>query len=348
MQVDNAMRTSTLPHAQDLADSDAVDQFLQGGELDSDSAFRVLVERHGPMVLGVCRQVLDHEADAEDAFQLTFLILARKVSSVRNRAILGAWLHEVAYRTAVKTRVRISRRRSLERQSVSMSPSEFVPDRQHQDAAWNELRPVLHDEVRRLPDKYRVPLVLSYLEGKTNEEVATLLKWPVGTVKGRLSRARALLQSRLVRRGVTLSAAFLLTGLGDGTVFAEVVPAELINRTVSLVRRFKAQGVLHSQFRPTGESSTTSSFSKQHGVRFDALHRLPKLARVFLGILLAALFLSSMISIAVASGATGGLAYIRSFVPMLAPAQPHCSIPAAATTASSQSTTARPAAADRR
>jgi RNA polymerase sigma factor (sigma-70 family) len=273
------------------------------------------------------------------------LVLARKVSSVRNRAILGAWLHEVAYRTAVKTRVRISRRRSLERQSVSMSPSEFVPDRQHQDAAWNELRPVLHDEVRRLPDKYRVPLVLSYLEGKTNEEVAALLNWPVGTVKGRLSRARALLQSRLVRRGVTLSAAFLLTGLGDGTVFAEVVPAELINRTVSFVRRFKAHGVLHSQLRPTGEPATTPSFPNQHGIRLDSLRRLPKLARVFLGTLLAAILLSSMISITVAFGAGGGLTYFRSRVSMPAPGQPHSSIPAAATTAPSPSIAPRPAAA---
>ena len=186
------------------------------------------------MVLGICRFVLGQEADAEDAFQATFLTLARKGASIRNRAILAAWLHEVAYRTALKVRVKAVRRRTLERQSVSMLPSQFAPDRQHHDAAWNELRPVLHDEVRRLPDKYRVPIILSYLEGKTNEEVAELLHWPVGTVKGRLSRARTLLRSRLMRRGVTLSAAFLLTALADGAVFAEVVPPELVKRTVTL------------------------------------------------------------------------------------------------------------------
>ena len=184
----------------ELADEDLVDRFLRGAETGSDDAFRVLVERHGPMVLGICRLVLDQEVDAEDAFQMTFLILARKVASIRNRAILAAWLHEVAYRTAVKVRLSMVRRRLLERQSVSMLPSPLVPDRQHRDAAWNELRPVLHDEVRRLPDKYRIPVILSYLEGKTNEEVAELLHWPVGTVKGRLSSARALLRSRLTRR----------------------------------------------------------------------------------------------------------------------------------------------------
>ena len=116
-----------------------------------------------------------------------------------------------------------------------MLPSRFWPAGQRQDAAWNELRPVLHDEVRRLPDKYRVPVILSYLQGKTNEEVAELLRWPIGAVKGRLSRARALLRSRLMRRGVTLSAAFLLAALADGAVFAEVVPPELVERTMVFV-----------------------------------------------------------------------------------------------------------------
>jgi RNA polymerase sigma factor (sigma-70 family) len=332
MQVENPMRYSAEHDIQDLADDDVVDQFLKGDEIDSDHAFRILVERHGPMVLGVCRQVLDHEADAEDAFQLTFLVLARKVASVRNRAILGAWLHEVAYRTAVKTRVRISRRRFLERQSVSMSPSEFVPDRQHQDAAWNELRPMLHDEVRRLPDKYRVPLVLSYLEGKTNEEVAALLGWPVGTVKGRLSRARALLQSKLVRRGVTLSAAFLLMGLGDGAVFAEVVPAELVNRTVRLVRRFKAQGVVHTHGGTSGELRPRDPFPKPRGAKFDSLRKLPKFTRLSLLLLVLLLSISTMVGLGVAVGSSGPLSYFRAGGPAPlttgGPAAPAADLPA--------------------
>ncbi len=124
-----------------------------------------------------------------------------------------------------------------------MSPAAAEPSNQDQTAAWNELRPVLHAEVERLPERYRIPVILSYLEGKTNEEVAALLRWPVGTVKGRLSRARDLLRSRLVRRGLTLSAAFLMTALSQGTVFAEVVPAELVKRTVRLAGRFGPRGV---------------------------------------------------------------------------------------------------------
>ena len=135
-----------------------------------------------------------------------------------------------------------------------MLPSQFVPDRQHQDAAWNELRPVLHDEVRRLPDKYRIPVILSYLEGKTNEEVAELLQWPVGTVKGRLSRARALLRSRLTRRGMALSAAFLITALTDGAVFAEVVPPDLVKRTMLFVQKFNPRSAL-----PDSSSTSASS-----------------------------------------------------------------------------------------
>ncbi len=214
-QVETVERHDAKERTGELADENLVEQFLRGDEIDSDDDFRSLVELHGPMVLGVCRFVLGQEADAEDAFQATFLALARKWASIRNRTALEAWLHNVAYRTAIKMSVRAVRRRTLERQSVSMLPSQIVPDRQHHDAAWNELRPVLHEEVSRLPDKYRVPIVLSYLEGKTNEEVAQLLHWPIGTVKGRLSRARALLHSRLMRRGVTLSAAFLLMPLAD-------------------------------------------------------------------------------------------------------------------------------------
>ena len=224
--------------ADELSDENLLEQFLNGGESESQRAFGALVERHGPMVLGICRHVLNQHQDAEDAFQATFLILAQKGASIRNRRVLAGWLHEVAHRIAVKARTSVVRRRTLERQGVAMSPPAIEPDNQDQTAAWNELRPVLHAEVERLPERYRIPVILSYLEGKTNEEVAALLRWPVGTVKGRLSRARDLLRSRLIRRGLTLSAAFLMTALSQGTVFAEVVPAELVKRTVRLAGRF--------------------------------------------------------------------------------------------------------------
>ena len=141
------------------------------------------------MVMGVCRHVLNQDHDAEDAFQATFLTLSRKAGTIRDRRVLASWLYEVAYRIAVRARAGSVRRRQQEKEGVAMTARTFRPEQENQ-AAWNELRPILHDEVNRLPDKYRLPVILSYLEGRTNEEVATLLDWPVGTVKGRLSRAR--------------------------------------------------------------------------------------------------------------------------------------------------------------
>jgi RNA polymerase sigma factor (sigma-70 family) len=210
-----------------MMDEELLRRFLTSGDAAAEAAFRALVVRHGPMVLGVCRQILQQHQDAEDAFQATFLVLARKGSTVRDPRVLGRWLYEVAYRIAVRSKAQSVRRRAHERQGQEMS----APPPDH-EVAWNELKPVLHDEVNRLPEKYRTPVVLCYLEGKTNEEVARLLDWPVGTVKGRLSRARDLLRSRLSRRGLALSAALLLVRLMEGTSDAEEVPEHLVERTV--------------------------------------------------------------------------------------------------------------------
>ena len=224
--------------ANEQSDENLLELFINGTESESQEAFRALVVRHGPMALGICRHVLNDQHDADDAFQATFLVLAQKASSIRNRRVLAGWLHEVAHRIAIKARASAVRRRNLERHGIAMSPQVNEPPGLEEAAAWNELRPVLHEEVERLPEKYRLPVILSYLEGKTNEEVAALLEWPVGTVKGRLSRARDLLRSRLMRRGLCLSAAFVVTALGEGRVFAEVVPYELIKQTVRLAGRF--------------------------------------------------------------------------------------------------------------
>ena len=205
-------------------------RFLNGDEADSEEAFRELVRQHGPMVLGVCRHVLDQHSDAEDAFQATFLVLARNAGSIRDRRVLGRWLYEVAYRIAIRSRTRSAQRRSREKEGARMSAQ---VDRHEQDPAWNELRPVLHEEVNRLPEKYRTAVVLCYLEGRTNEEAASMLGWPVGTVKGRLSRARDLLRSRLTRRGLALSAAFIGLAFSKNEVFAEVVPSRLIDEATS-------------------------------------------------------------------------------------------------------------------
>src|SRR3954453_12205681 len=226
-----------------LNDEQLLDRFLDRddesavSEARAEAAFRAMVVRHGPMVLGVCRHILNQYQDAEDAFQATFVVLARKAGSIHDRRVLARWLYEVAYRIAVRAKTNATRRRTLERQGVEMAATapEF-------EAGWNELRPVLHEEVNRLPEKYRTPVVLCYLEGKTNEEVAQLLKWPVGTVKGRLSRARELLRTRLTRRGLVLSAAFLVTALGRESVFAEVVPPQLVDSAVRSAMQYARGG----------------------------------------------------------------------------------------------------------
>ena len=226
----------SAPLVSSASDDRLLDEFLSGDGHEAEDAFRTLVARHGAMVMGVCRHVLHHDQDAEDAFQATFLTLARKADSIRDGCLLAGWLYEVAYRIAIRARASAAKRRDHERIGGSMSPTTSTALHET-DVAWAELRPVLHDEVSRLPEKYRLPIILSYLEGKSNEEVAGLLDWPVGTVKGRLSRARDLLRSRLLRRGLVLSAAFLCTTLTQGAVFAEVVPESLVDRTMLLVLR---------------------------------------------------------------------------------------------------------------
>jgi RNA polymerase sigma factor (sigma-70 family) len=211
-----------------LDDEVLLDRFLEGDEAASGAAFQELVRRHGPMVLGVCRHILDGYHDAEDAFQATFLVLARNAAAIRDRRVLARWLYEVAYRTAVRARSRSVRRRTQEKEAVEMSSQGHASE---SDPAWRELRPVLHEEVNRLPERYRSAVVLCYLEGRTNEEAAAILRWPVGTVKGRLSRAREMLRSRLTRRGLALSAVFLLSRLSQNAVFAEVVPRRLLDLT---------------------------------------------------------------------------------------------------------------------
>jgi RNA polymerase sigma factor (sigma-70 family) len=316
--------------AAERSDESLLEQFLTGVGLDSQEAFQALVVRHGPMVLGICRHVLNQDQDAEDAFQATFLVLARKGASIRNRQVLAGWLHEVAYRIAVKSRAGAVRRRALERQGIAMLPPAVEPNDQDEKAAWNELRPVLHEEVSRLPEKYRIPVILSYLEGKTNEEVADLLQWPVGTVKGRLSRARELLRSRLTRRGLALSAAFLVTALSEGRTLAEVVPAELVKRTVQLaVRWAPAAGTGAAHPDPParlGKSAHESGRAKPARSPNDTQGKYPRLARFGLALMVVAVFSTAMtIGTVLAVFAGGGSfsdvrAGIRAAIWVIAPA----------------------------
>ncbi|MBY0526155.1 MAG: sigma-70 family RNA polymerase sigma factor [Gemmataceae bacterium] len=220
-----------------------------------DAAFETLVERYGPVVLGLCRRVLQNSQDAEDAFQATFLVLARKAGSIRKQESVGSWLYGVAYRISLEAKVRVARRRAHETRVGDMRPIDFrstddettdgtadIKDFRTSDpsteAAWRELQPMLDDELSRLPEKYRAPVILCYLQGKTNEEAAAQLAWPVGSVKGRLSRARDLLRDRLGRRGVALSAGALAMLLADhATAF---VPSSLRVPTIQSAAAFAA------------------------------------------------------------------------------------------------------------
>ncbi len=218
-----------------LLPSDA--QLLRRFAGDRDeAAFALLVERHGPLVLGVCRRVLGTVHDAEDAFQATFLVLARKAGSIRDPDLLGNWLYGVASRIARKARASMHRRQTQERQ-VSLLPSLAAPA----SSVDPDLGPVLDEELARLPEKYRAALVLCYLQGKTNEEAARLLRWPTGTVKGRLARARDLLRSRLVRRGLRASALLLAAYLTQARANAGI-SAELVEATARAGAGFVGSG----------------------------------------------------------------------------------------------------------
>jgi RNA polymerase sigma factor (sigma-70 family) len=207
----------------DVTDADLLARFVTRRD---EAAFELLLWRHGTMVLHICRDVTRDAHAAEDAFQATFLALVRKAGSIRAGESLGAWLYQVAYRVALKARSQIARRNEHETAGVNVAGLPAVaelPD----EASLRELRPVLHEEVQRLPAKYRTPIVLCYLQGLTHEEAARQLGWPKGTVAERLARARELLRKRLSRRGVALSVALSALALAPATASA-VVPASLV------------------------------------------------------------------------------------------------------------------------
>jgi RNA polymerase sigma factor (sigma-70 family) len=221
-----------------LSDAQLLERFVAGRDEAGEAAFRALVDRHGPMVLRVCRSVLHDEHDAEDAFQVTFLVLARKAGSIRKQKSIGSWLHGVAHRVALKARTAARRRRAHESRAaevVAMS-GETAGDAL-------DLSPVLHEEIARLPAKYRAPIVLCYLEGMTQDQAARELDWPVGTVRGRIARARDLLRTRLTRRGLALSAGIAaVDSLGETASAA--IPAALREATIQAVLGSAAAGAL--------------------------------------------------------------------------------------------------------
>lgn len=215
------LRRTTGPPAEGAGDGRPLERFVAARD---EPAFAALLERHGPMVWGVCRGTLPNAADAEDAFQATFLVLIRKAASIVRPERLGPWLYGVALRTARKARAAAARRRR--HQAGRPPPAPSGPPRD------DDLGPVLDEEVRRLPERLRAPFVLCALEGQTNEEAARQLGCPVGTVQSRLSRARGRLRARLTRRGWAPSVTVVagsLAGAADAAVPPALVQSTLPN-----------------------------------------------------------------------------------------------------------------------
>jgi RNA polymerase sigma factor (sigma-70 family) len=241
-----------------------------------EQAFALLVRRHGPMVLGVCRRILGSRHDAEDAFQATFLVLIRRAGCIHPLDRVGGWLHGVAYRTALEARRRRGRRRRQEAQVVPRAPSS-------EDAAaeWTAL---LDGELKRLPVTYRLPLLLCDMEGLTRKQAAQRLGWPEGTVSSRLSRGRSLLAGRLKRHGLGLSLA--AAAVTEGTATA-TVPASLVGATVKTAMLMAAGQTAAARLVAANAVSLM-----EKGLRVMYLSKLKLLAVVVLGI-----------------GLLGGLAY---------------------------------------
>ncbi len=218
-----------------LTDGELLERYIR--ERD-ETAFAGLVQQHGPMVWGVCQRIPGHTADAEDAFQATFLVLVRKAASIAPRSRVGHWLYGVAHNTALKAKAMNSKRRVKE--SGHRKPESVGAD-------TSDLSGFLDEELRRLPEKYRVPIVCCELEGRTIQEAARHLGWPQGTVAGRLSRGRAMLAKRFTQRCVTLSAGALGVALSaevPGQLFAStiqaatagVIPAKVAALTEGVIR----------------------------------------------------------------------------------------------------------------
>jgi RNA polymerase sigma factor (sigma-70 family) len=229
--ISHLRRTELLRDGAGLTDAQLLADYLSRRD---EAALAALVRRHAPMVWGVCRRVLRNHHDAEDAFQATFLVLVRKAASIASPKLLANWLYGVAHQTALKARATAAKRRAKERQATVMpEPATIGPD------LWNDVQPLLDQELSRLPDKYRVAIVLCDLEGKTRKEAARQLGVPEGTLAARVARGRVMLAKRLARHGLAVSGAALGAMLGQDAASAGV-PTLVVSSAIKAASLFAA------------------------------------------------------------------------------------------------------------
>jgi RNA polymerase sigma factor (sigma-70 family) len=230
-----------------LADHELLQRYVTAQD---ESAFAALVKRHGSLVMGLCWRILRHQQDAEDAFQAAFLVFARKAGTIRKSESIASWLHSVAFRAANKLRASQARRRARCQTQFGLETLLDVPQADFsRDLSCRETQRVLEEELNRLPDKYRAPLLLCCVEGRTRDEAAQQLGWSLGVLRGRLDRGRELLRARLVRRGLSLSVALLALGVA-GTSHAAVTPALLsstVQAATGAVRSLAGAGAVSAQ-----------------------------------------------------------------------------------------------------
>ena len=266
-------------------------RFLAARDQAGELAFELLVKRHGPMVERVCRQIVDDPGEVHDAWQAVFLVLARRASAIRKRDSLGSWLHGVAVRVANRTRANAIRHRVRERRTDAAAAQVLEANGMREVTSCAieraETAAAVHQEISRLPEKYRAPIVLCYMEGLTHDEAAASFSWPVGTVRSRLSRGRDRLRGRLSRRGLAApsqsgfsarGAAGKETALGGSSVTA--IP----DHVAKFVAELAAPGcewINHCH----GDSSPSTSLALAEGVlKMMTLKKLTVIATVLLSL----------------------------------------------------------------
>src|SRR6516162_6914991 len=220
----NLRKTVCLQNEDGLADAQLLERFI---EYRDEAAFAALVSRHESMVMGVCLRVVHNHQDAEDAFQATFLVLVRKAASIASRGLLANWFYGVAYNTALKAKASNIKRQAKEKQVTEMPD----PAMAEQELLSDDLQALLDQELSRLPEKYRVPIILCELEGKTRKEAAQQLGCPEGSLSTRLSRARVILAKRLARHGLAVSGGSLAAVLLQNAASA-CVPLSVASSTI--------------------------------------------------------------------------------------------------------------------